>query len=90
MRILFIAAGFPPYEFSENIVNGKLVLALIREGHKVVVVSRTDEGPVYNAEWRDPWLPLKDITNIIHIRRQQADKVLDIVRICWITVPVEE
>ncbi len=81
MRISFIAAGFPPYEFSENIVNGKLVLALIREGHKVVVVSRTDEGPVYNAEWRDPWLPLKDITNIItYPKGNRLTRLLDIVK----------
>jgi glycosyltransferase involved in cell wall biosynthesis len=81
MRILFIAAGFPPYEFSENIVNGKLVLALISEGHEVAVISRTDEGPVYNAEWRDPWLPLKNITNIItYPKGNRLTRLLDIAK----------
>jgi glycosyltransferase involved in cell wall biosynthesis len=61
-RILFIASGFPPYEFSENIINGKLVLALLREGHSVYVISKVDDGALYNSEWREPWLSLEPIT----------------------------
>lgn len=64
-RILFIASGFPPYEFSENIINGKLVLALLKEGHSVNVISKIDEGPIYNSIWQDPWLPLKSSTHIV-------------------------
>jgi glycosyltransferase involved in cell wall biosynthesis len=61
-KIIFITTGFPPYEFSENITNGKLVLALINRGHIVHVISRIDEGDLYNSEWREPWLSLKGIT----------------------------
>lgn len=64
-NILFIASGFPPYEFSENIANGKLVLALLNSGHSVQVISKIDEGQTYNSEWREPWLPLKPITHYI-------------------------
>ncbi len=61
-NILFIASGFPPYEFSENIANGKLVLALLNSGHSVQVISKIDEGQTYNSEWREPWLQLKPLT----------------------------
>ncbi len=61
-NILFIASGFPPFEFSENIANGKLVLALINSGHSVQVISKIDEGQTYNSEWREPWLELKSLT----------------------------
>jgi len=64
-NILFIASGFPPYEFSENIINGKLVLALMKKGHSVQVISKIDEGPTYNSEWSEPWLDLKPITHNI-------------------------
>jgi glycosyltransferase involved in cell wall biosynthesis len=61
-NILFIASGFPPFEFSENIINGKLVLALMKKGHSVRVISKIDEGQTYNSEWREPWLILKPVT----------------------------
>ena len=64
-NILFIAYGFPPFEFSENIVNGKLVLAFQKRGHTVKVISKRYEGPSYNSEWRFPWLSLKPITYCI-------------------------
>lgn len=64
-RILFIASGFPPYEFSENIINGKLVLALIEAGHKVTVLTKVDEGNMYGSTWQEPWLPLQDVTQIM-------------------------
>lgn len=64
-NILFIASGFPPFEFSENIINGKLVLALMKKGHSVRVISKIDEGQTYNSEWRKPWLVLKPVTYYI-------------------------
>ena len=66
-EILFIAPGFPPFEFSENIVNGKLVLAFLKAGHKVTVITKVDEGDTYSSEWRDPWLPLKEVTHVIKV-----------------------
>ena len=40
-----IATGYPPYLFSENLCNGKLVMALLQAGIEVDVISRIDEGP---------------------------------------------
>lgn len=60
MRILYIASGYLPYTFSENLCNGKLVYAMKLNGWDVDVISRVDEGPAYSSEWKDPWLPLKD------------------------------
>lgn len=62
MRILFIAPGYLPYTFSENLCNGKLVYALQEKGWEVDVISRIDEGPTYCSEWQEPWLPLKKHT----------------------------
>ena len=65
MKILFIASGFAPYSFSENIVNSKLVLALIDKGWKVDVISRKDEGVAYSSTWDNEWKDLKDLTHEI-------------------------
>jgi glycosyltransferase involved in cell wall biosynthesis len=62
---LIIASGFPPFEFSENIVNGKLALALLKSGHEIKVITKVDEGDCYNDTWHDPWLPLRSVTYII-------------------------
>ena len=49
MRLLMIATGYPPYLFSENLCNGKLVMALLQAGIEVDVISRIDEGPLYGT-----------------------------------------
>jgi len=53
-----ITTGFAPYEFSEAIVNSKLVLALKNAGHEVDVISR-ESKQVYAANWTKIWDPLK-------------------------------
>ena len=63
MNILFIAPGFPPYMFSENIVNGKLVLAFKKEGWHVDVLSKKDEGASYSTSWIKPFESLKEVTH---------------------------
>lgn len=65
MKILMIATGYPPYLFSENLCNGKLVMALLQAGVEVDVVYRVDEGPSYGAEWTEPWNMLKPTANVI-------------------------
>jgi len=64
-RILMFAPGFAPYSFSENIVNSKLALAFKEHGWDVDVISRVDEGPLYDADWDEPWLPLKPLTHTV-------------------------
>lgn len=63
MNILFITSGFPPYMFSENIVNGKLVLAFKKEGWHVDVLSKKDEGASYSTSWIKPFESLKEVTH---------------------------
>lgn len=62
MKLLFIATGFPPATFSENLCNGKLVLALLKAGHQVDVLSRASDSMTYCNTWADPWLPLRPLT----------------------------
>jgi hypothetical protein len=59
-KILMITTGFAPYEFSEAIVNSKLVLALKNAGHEVDVISR-ESNQVYAVGWSDIWRPLKNL-----------------------------
>lgn len=63
-KILMITTGFAPYEFSEAIVNSKLVLALINAGHQVDVISRESQQ-VYATGWSPIWEPLKNNTYFI-------------------------
>ena len=65
MRLLMIATGYLPYLFSENLCNGKLVFALKESGIDVDVISRVDNGPTYQTEWQEPWIPLKDSSYVI-------------------------
>jgi len=65
VNILLIAYAFPPREFSEAIVNGKLALALLSKGHQLTIISKNYEGPYYNKIWSAPWEKLKDKTIII-------------------------
>ena len=62
MRILFITIAFAPNEFSESIVNSKLVLAFKEAGHQVDVISRGKHGITYSSLWNKPWLSLKENT----------------------------
>ena len=63
-KILMITTGFVPYEFSEAIVNSKLVLALKNQGHQVDVISRESQQ-VYSKELSNIWKPLKDSTYFV-------------------------
>lgn len=65
MRILMIATGFLPYQFSENLCNAKLVYALREAGYEIDVISRHDEGCTYDSEWKAEWLPLKELTHTV-------------------------
>lgn len=65
MRLLMIAAGYLPYLFSENLCNAKLVYALKEAGITVDVISKTDEGPVYDNQWHEPWSELRSNTYLI-------------------------
>lgn len=60
-KILMISQAFPPYEFSEAIVNAKLCLALMKEGHSVHIISRTSDQ-YYSKEWSTLWEPLKKVS----------------------------
>jgi glycosyltransferase involved in cell wall biosynthesis len=62
MRILFITIAFAPNEFSESIVNSKLVLAFRDQGYYVDVISRGKHGVTYSSLWNEPWLSLKENT----------------------------
>lgn len=59
------APGFAPYAAPENIVNSKLVLAMVERGWEVEVVSKLDEDPYYGDQWCEPWLSLRSLTHQI-------------------------
>jgi glycosyltransferase involved in cell wall biosynthesis len=65
MKILFITIAFAPTEFSESIVNSKLVLAFKNAGYQVDVISRSNQGVAYSTTWNEPWLSLKTNTHEI-------------------------
>jgi len=80
MNILFISPGFPPYMFSENIVNGKLVLAFKKEGWKVDIISRTYEGVNYSNKWQEPFLDLEsDTFEIKYKTNSKIERFLDFI-----------
>ena len=62
MKLLLITTGYLPYAFSENLCNAKLVHAFMQTGWEVDVISRTDDGVTYSAEWTEPWLSHKEHT----------------------------
>lgn len=79
MKILLIATGYPPYLFSENLCNGKLVMALLQAGIEVDVISRIDEGPSYGSEWIHPWDMLKPSAHIISYKTgNKLQRMLDV------------
>lgn len=81
MKILFIATGFAPYSFSENIVNSKLVLAFLKTGWKVDVISRKDDGSVYSSNWDNEWKELQYLTHeIIYPKGNKLERLLDTLR----------
>ena len=75
MKILFLATGFAPYLFSENIVNSKLVTIFLNKGLDVRVISKKDEGPIYGSDWSE-WKSLKNITyEITYINNKYIDYI---------------
>ncbi|MDD7699700.1 MAG: glycosyltransferase [Spirochaetia bacterium] len=92
MRVLFIASGYLPYTFSENLCNAKLVYALQQDGWQVDVISKRDEGATYSAEWTAPWLPLqKHAFEVSYAGGSSLARAVDIVRSSFATgmLPVE-
>lgn len=80
MKILFIASGFPPYMFSENIVNGKLVLAFQKEGWEVDVISKKDEGNIYSENWVEPFVSLKKNTHeVTYSKGKKLVRIFDLI-----------
>ena len=78
MKILFIASGFAPYSFSENIVNSKLALAMIDKGWKVDVISRKDEGVAYSSTWDGEWKDLEKLTHeVTYETGNKITKIID-------------
>jgi glycosyltransferase involved in cell wall biosynthesis len=78
MKILFIASGFAPYSFSENIVNSKLVLAMIKKGWKVDVISKKDEGVAYSSTWDSEWKDLEKLTHeVTYETGNKITKIID-------------
>lgn len=60
-----IASGYLPALFSENLCNGKLVMALQKDGIEVDVISKIDEGPTYGSDWTEPWSELRPHTHLV-------------------------
>ena len=91
MKILFIATGFAPYSFSENIVNSKLVLAFLKEGWQVDVISRKDEGHSYSNNWDNEWKELQHLTHeVIYPIGNKFERFWDTARSSLImNVPLE-
>lgn len=83
-RILVFAPGFVPYAASENLVNGKLVLAMKKKGWQVDVISRCDSD-YYGSRWEEPWLPLRKHTHEIvyphgHGWTRTIGRIFDVVK----------
>ena len=79
MKLLLITTGYLPYIFSENLCNAKLVHAFMQAGWEVDVISRTDEGVTYSAEWTEPWLSHKEHTyEVKYSRGNKIKRCFDI------------
>jgi glycosyltransferase involved in cell wall biosynthesis len=75
------APAFAPYAASENIVNSKLALAFLRQGHEVCVISRRHEIFRYGQEWSEPWLPLRERTQeVLYGTRSRTHRACDLAR----------
>ena len=83
MRVLFIATGYLPYTFSENLVNAKLVDAMVKHGWEVDVISKKDEGPSYSIEWKEPWTYLKKSCYEINYSSHKLLKYFDYIYSGW-------
>lgn len=80
MKILFIASGFLPAVMSENLCNGKLILAFLRENWNVDVITRDSEIS-YSKGWEEPWLELKKITyEIKYPIGNRLERLLDTIK----------
>lgn len=91
MKILFLASGFAPYSFSENIVNSKLVLAMIDKGWKVDVISRKDEGVAYSSTWDSEWKDLEKLTyEVTYETGSKISKIIDTLKCMFkMGLPIE-
>lgn len=91
MKILIIATGFAPYSFSENIVNSKLVLAMIDKGWKVDVISRKEEGNTYSSSWDNEWKDLKNLTyEITYKDKGKLDRIFDTLKSIYsMSIPLD-
>lgn len=74
-----IASGYLPYLFSENLCNAKLVLALKESGIVVDVISKKDEGPIYDDQWHAPWDQLRPNTYQIQYGGSRIDQFCDVI-----------
>lgn len=74
-----IASGYLPYLFSENLCNAKLVLALKESGIVVDVISKKDEGPIYDNQWHAPWDQLRPNTYQIQYGGSRIDRLCDVI-----------
>lgn len=74
-----IASGYLPYLFSENLCNAKLVLALKEAGIAVDVISKIDEGPIYDNQWHAPWDQLRSNTYSIQYGGSRMDRFCDVI-----------
>ncbi|MHC4993434.1 MAG: glycosyltransferase family protein [Planctomycetota bacterium] len=80
-RVLMFAPGFVPHMASENIVSGKLALAMTGAGWDLTVVSRPDTGFAYAADWAEPFASLQDITHEIdYPRGGAAQRAVELLR----------
>jgi len=71
VRILMVAPSFVPWENAESIVSGKLVLAFLRAGWHVDVISRAwvpSRSGSYSVEWKEPWLALQPVVHHVDTR----------------------
>lgn len=81
MKVLFIATGYLPYTFSENLCNAKLVYAMQQRGWEVDVISRVDEGNSYSTEWQEPWLCLKpNVYEVTYAPGGKVTRIWDLLR----------
>ena len=74
-----ITPGYLPYLFSECLCCAKLVWALKESGIVVDVISKIDEGPIYDNQWHAPWDQLRSNTYLIQYGGSRIDRLCDII-----------
>ncbi|WP_192349206.1 hypothetical protein [Algoriphagus sp. Y33] len=90
LRILFITTAFPPYEFSEALVNAKLVVSLKNEGMDIQVLARP-ASTYYAATWSDTWSSIRGQIHYPEIRKRSYlnDVLLTVKGLFYYKFPVE-